>query len=81
MHGRDHHQRTVVGDLRHVQPAVLRRDFHAETTQVGETFHVLVGDLRVALDHAAVDGVDEFPQPGQERLGPGGLLVRRPGKG
>ena len=79
MHARHHHQRPVVGDLRQIQPAVLRRDLHAETTQLGKAFHVLVGDLSVALDDAAVDGVEEFPQPAQELLGPSGLLVRRVG--
>jgi len=42
----------------------LRRDLHPETPQVGKAFYALVGDLRVAFDDAAVDGVEEFPQLG-----------------
>src|SRR3984957_9188124 len=80
MPGRHHHQRPVVGDLRHVQPAVFRRDLHPETTQFGEALDIFVGDLRVALDDAAVDRVEEFPQLGQELLGASGLFIRGPGK-
>ena len=81
MHTRHHHQRPVVRDLRQIQSAVLRRDLHSEATQFGKALHVLVGDLRVALDDAAVDGVEEFPQPGQELLGPSGLGFGGLGKG
>lgn len=80
MNRRDHHQHAVVGDLRHVQPAVLGRNLQAETAQLGQAFHVLVGDLGSTLDDAAVHGVEEFPQFDQKRLGSGLLGVRRLGK-
>jgi hypothetical protein len=76
MHSRNQHQRPVVGDLRQAEPAVIRWDLHAEATQFGKTFHILVRNLGVALDDASVDGVQKFPQLGQEIPSLRGLVVR-----
>jgi len=55
--------------LRHAQAAVLGGYLHAEAAQVGQALHVLIGDLRVAFDDAAVDGVEELPQLAEEGAG------------
>ena len=81
MNGGDHHQRAVVADLRHVQAAVLGRDFYAEAAQLGQALHVLVGNLGVPLDDAAVDSAEKLAQRLEELFGASLLGIRWLGKG
>lgn len=80
MHCRNQHQHAVVGDLGHVQSAVLRWNFQAKTAEFGKTFDILVWNPRLTLDDGAVDGIEEFPQLSQKGLGASRLVARRPGK-
>ena len=57
VHRAREHQRAAVVGHREAESAVLERDLHAERTELGETLDVLVGDLRLALDQPAVEGL------------------------
>ena len=79
MNGRNHQQGPVVGNLRHIHSAVLGRYFYAEAAQFGQAFHILIGNLGIALDDAAVDAVEELSQPAEKLLASRLLGVGRPG--
>ncbi len=49
-------------------------DLHAERPDSASPSRYVVGDLRLALDHAAVDLVADLAQPGQELLAAGLVL-------
>ena len=56
------HQRASVVQHRQAEAAVLLRDLHAEDAEVAEALDVLVGDLRLALDLAAVEACGRTPR-------------------
>ncbi len=81
VHAGDDRQGPVVGDLRQPETAVLLRDLHAETAELGQFTDVFVGYPRVAFDAAAVHRTACRAQAREELLGAGILVGSRSREG